>query len=80
VVSLTLLPKAQSSVTRGRLRQELGPELARLSITNSRLVILVLRSATTRVAAVVVWDWRTGRILLVSERLASVTHPDPTKT
>ena len=47
-----------------------------VSITNSRLAILV--GTPPDAWEMVVWDWRTGRILLVSEPLTSVTAFSPT--
>jgi hypothetical protein len=54
-------------------------EVNSISITNSRLAILVGHPNPMKGVEVVVWDWRTGRILLVSDPHASVTAPDPTK-
>jgi hypothetical protein len=45
---------------------ELDPDLLSVSITNSRLAVLVGDLQTNDRARMVVWDWRTGRILLVS--------------
>jgi hypothetical protein len=50
-----------------------------ISITDSRLAILVGPPLPPNGMDLVVWDWRTGRILFVSESLASVTTLDPTK-
>ena len=41
-----------------------------ISITNSRLAMI---TGPIFNPWVVIWDWRTGQILLVSERLASIT-------
>ena len=46
-----------------------------VSITNSRLAILVGELYTGEGVKMIVWDWRTGRILLVSGTLASATIP-----
>jgi hypothetical protein len=55
-------------------------EVTCVSITNSRLAIVVEDPNAAEGVNMVVWDWRTGRILLVSEPLAPVTAHDPTKT
>ena len=41
-------------------------EIYSVSITNSRLAILVAGSQSRDGAKMIVWDWRTGKILLVS--------------
>jgi hypothetical protein len=40
-----------------------------VSITNSRLAVLIENRKTGEGVKMVVWDWRTGNILLVSEPL-----------
>jgi len=62
-----------------RCNPEIGGGVGSVSITNYRLAILAENLRPARGTAVVVWDWRTGMILLVSEPLASVTFSGPTK-
>jgi len=50
-----------------------------ISITDSRLAILVGPPLPPNGMDIVVWDWRTGCVLLVRESLASVTASYPTK-
>jgi hypothetical protein len=74
VASLTLPPKIQSSVAREHLK-----------LTRNRSLLCIHHKFETRYpdrgtqtregVKMVVWDWRTGRILLVSEPLASATAP-----
>ena len=55
-------------------------EVYSISITNSRLAILVRHSDdAAKGTEVTAWDWRTGRILLVSEPLTSLAASVPQK-
>ena len=55
-----------------------GSGVQSISITNSKLAILVDPDWGSLKMGMFVWDWRTGNILLVSDPLASSVAPDPT--
>ena len=54
-------------------------EVYSVSVTNSRLALLLGKSDMQEGVGMFVWDWRTGTLLLVSDRLVSATAPNPTK-
>ena len=58
---------------------ETEPNGYSVSITNSRLAILIGDQKTEEGVKMVVWNWRTGSILLVSETIVSATAPNPTQ-
>ena len=46
------------------------------SVTNSRFAMVVEPDAGSDMRVIYVWDWRTGKILLVSECLPSIATFD----
>jgi hypothetical protein len=62
-----------------KLETNARTEVYSVSVTNSRLALLLGNPNITEGVRMLVWDWRTGELLLVSESLASVIIPDPTE-